>query len=300
MKKTLFYAAAAVLLLTACTNDETNAQLENSDIISLSASVSGNNTRASLSDADIQNTQFVADRSIYVEAYKTGVATTYTTGTYTTGANGAMTGSLKYPADGTNIDIMAYHPAQNGENNVTSSLTSFVVGTDQTSVINYQDSDLMYATKLTNKAKGTTHELTFTHALARIVVNLTADASIDDASLTHLTCVTINGTKTTATITSGVWQSEAGSVADINITGTTKASHSGIIVPQTVAAETTFITITYNGNALTYKIPAGGKTFAAGNSYTYNFTVKASSITLQSSSITAWTNENIAGGDLVI
>lgn len=300
MKKTLFYAAAAVLLLTACTNDETNAQLENSDIISLSASVSGNNTRASLSDADIQNTQFVADRSIYVEAYKTGVATTYTTGTYTTGANGAMTGSLKYPADGTNIDIMAYHPAQNGENNVTSSLTSFVVGTDQTSVINYQDSDLMYATKLTNKAKGTTHELTFTHALARIVVNLTADASIDDASLTHLTCVTINGTKTTATITSGVWQSEAGSVADINITGTTKASHSGIIVPQTVAAETTFITITYNGNALTYKIPAGGKTFAAGYSYTYNLTIKMSGISLTSTEIGTWSNGGTVSDDVIL
>ena len=81
---------------------------------------------------------------------------------------------------------------------------------------------------------------------------------------------------------------------------TTKASHSGIIVPQTVAAETTFITIVYNNNALTYKIPAGGKTFAAGYSYTYNLTIKMSGISLTSTEIGTWSNGGTVSDDVIL
>ncbi len=292
MKKTIFYAAAAVLLLTACTNDETNAQLENSDIISLSASVSGNNTRASSQDA-LQDLQFASGKEIFVEVYKTGDAK-YTEGNYTTGDGGTMTGTLRYPNTGENIDVKAYYPAT-----VNSATTSFgPIATNQTEEANYQAWDLMSSSNVTNHAKADgTANLTFSHQMAKIIVNLTAGTGVSDLNL--VSAVTINNTYTTATIANGVVSATSGDKQDISILGT-KASNIGIIVPQTVAAGTTFITITYNGNALTYRIPAGGKTFAAGNSYTYNFTVKASSIALQSSSITAWTNENIAGGDLVI
>ena len=309
MKTKFFYFAAAAMMLAACSNDESVNEVQDTDFISLTAVVQNNVTRASLTDAEAQNTQFEQGQSIYVEAYKHGVNTTYATGTYTTidGA-GTLSGSIKYPyTDGVvgNVDIIAYYPTTNESNNVTSALTTFTVSSSQTSKDNYQNSDLMYAkagTEGDGLAKGNTHELTFNHALTKIIVNLTADESINDNGLTKLTAVKINNTYLTANILQGVCQSaktDDETATDIDIFGTTKTSHQGIIVPQTITKGTVFITITYNEQELTYSIPDGGsdvdKQFVKGNVYTYSFTLSATGITLQSSSITNWANGSTGG-----
>lgn len=285
--------AMAAMMLASCSNDENdmigNVDNLDSNVISLSSNINeGQITRANLSDTEAQNTQFVSGKSIMVEAYKTGTSTAYTTGNYTTGSGGSMTGSLYYPASGENIDICAYYP-----NTVTSSTTSFSVGATQTLAANYQSYDLMYATKLTNKAKGSTHALTFNHALSKIVVNLEAGNGVTTSDLTsYVTAVKIKNTKPTAgfSISAGAVGTitASGTAADIDITGSTKTSaHNGIIVPQPLAANTEFIAITYNGNTYTYKL-AAATTFEKGKVYTYTITVNAAGISVSSVSITGW------------
>lgn len=289
MKKYIFLAVAAVAF-AACSNDEDQTMASDSGLIRLSSNIGTTQrvTRANLTDAKAQNTQFVSDKSVKVEVYKTGQSTAYSTDNYTTSnGSGAMTGSLYYPADGSNIDICAYYP-----NSVSSSTTSFNVGTTQTSAANYQSYDLMYATKLTNQAKsGSGHALTFNHALTKIIVNLSAGNGVADGDLTsYVTAVKLKSLKPTAgfTITGGAPGSitASGTAADVTITGDTKTSaHCAIIVPQQKSGA--FIEVTYNGTAYTYSL-ASQTTFRAGKVYTYNISVNAAGISLSSNSITNW------------
>jgi len=291
MKKSYFLLAASALMIAACSNDESgNQSVQNPEVISLSATVNGG-MRAS--GENLQNAQFVSGASIHVEAYKHGEGTAYDNGNYTTGAAGAMTGSLTYPATGENIDICAYYPAS-----VSSSTISFTVKSNQSDESDYRDSDLMYADKLEDKAKGTTHNLTFNHALSKIIVNIQAGTGVTtDDITTWVTAVNIKNTKHTAgfTITDGAVGTigESGETTDINITGT-KTSNEGIIVPQTVAAGE-FITVTYKGNDYKYELTASKK-FEPGHKYTYTLTLRASGIELKSLEINDW-DEGAGGTD---
>ena len=284
MKKHLFYIAAAALMLAACSNDERDIQ-NNDDIIKLSANIATPVTRATATDA-LQNTQFNNSTAIHVDVYETGGSAPMTngSGTYTTtNTTGALSGSLYYPTNGNNIDIEAYYPST-----VTYSTTSFNVLADQSSAANYCSSDLMYATKLTNKAKGTTHGLTFNHALSKIIVNITNGSGVTAGDITsNVSAVKINNTKLTATIAKGVVSAATGSATDITITGTTNTSNIGIIVPQTVVNGSAFITVTYNSNDYAYTLTAD-KTFEAGKVYTYALTLTAQGISLSSTTITDW------------
>lgn len=283
---------AAAILLTAC-DDTTGGALSvrSLETINLSAKVGSRDglTRACTED-NLQSTQFVAGKEIYVEVYETGLATAYTAGIYTTGAEGALTGNLYYPANNGAVDLCAYYPSS-----VTSASTAFSVSNDQRTEAAYQASDLMYATKLTNKSSNATHNLTFNHALAKVVVNLIAGGGMTTANITTspgVTAVKISGTVLNAqlAISGGVItasKTAAGSAADINITGTI-LNNIGIIVPQTVAANTTFITVTYEGVDYTCRL-AEAKTFEAGKVYTYTVTVNTKQIDLSADTISDWT-----------
>ena len=286
MRKSYFLLAASALMIAACSSEESgNQSVQNPEVISLSATVNGG-MRAS--GENLQNAQFASGKKIFVEAYKTGVSTAaYATGEYETqDANGTLKGTLTYPATGGNIDICAYYPAS-----VKSSTKSFTVQTDQSSDAGYQNSDLMYATKATDLAKGSTHDLTFNHALSKIIVEIQPGAGVTDADITtRVSAVKIKNTKHTAgfTIADGIVGTigESGETTDINITGT-GAINEGIIVPQEVAAGA-FITVTYNGNDYNYELTAA-KEFEPGHKYTYTLTLKASGISLESEKITDWT-----------
>jgi len=288
MKKFYIFAIAA-LAMAACSNDGSepvNTLNQNDNLIRLSANI-GSLTRASMTDAESQNTQFVSGKSIFVEAYKAGLSVTYTTGNYVTGNAGVLTGGLYYPADNSNIDICAFYPS-----NVSSSTTSFSVGADQTTAAYYQNYDLMYATKLTNIPRGsTTHGLTFNHALSKIVVTITNGSGVASTDIPNVSAVVIKNTLPTAgfTISAGAVGTitASGTAADIAITGTNKTNQAGIIVPQTLVAETPFIAVTYQGATYNYVLTSD-QTFQPGKVYTYALTLNAQGLSLSSTQITNW------------
>ena len=311
MKKYFYLIAAlatATFSLTSCINDEYDPELIRLSVDGLGSS---GMTRAAETDA-LQNTQFESGLGIQVEAYETGATTTYTTATYTTTSTaGSTTGSIllsgtMYYHPTSNIDICAFYPST--VVSTPTPLAQFTVNEDQssTNVANYRSSDLMYATKLTNKAKGTTHGLTFNHALAQIIVNLIPGDGLAIGDLTtNVTSVLIKNTIPTADLTfavdgssvpTGVVSAAAASVAasDIEIlgganSGNTQTSNIGIIIPQTVTSGTTLFDITYNSVSYTYA-PTANVTFAAGYKYTYNFTLNLAGLQLESVEINDWTD----------
>jgi hypothetical protein len=293
MKKYIMIIAAAILL-TAC--DDTMGEalsVRSLETIRLTANVNSENemTRASSGD-NLQNTQFVSGKQIFVEAYETGQTTAYTSGIYTTGNAGTLTGGLYYPANNSAVDLCAYYPSS-----ITSASTAFSVSNDQRTEANYQASDLMYATKLTNKSSNATHNLTFNHALTKIVVNIVPGDGMTNADITTypaVTAVKINGTVLSAqlSISGGAItasKTATGSAADINITGTS-LSNIGIIVPQTVPAGE-FITVIFNSESYTYSL-SSATTFEAGKVYTYTMTLDARGIIFGEPTITDWASGN--------
>ena len=291
MKKYLILAAAAMTMV-ACNNDENSHKaVPNDGLIHLTASViAGHGVTRASATSNLQNSVFVEGKEIFVEAYETGEATPYDDDIYVTGAAGTLsTGELHYPANNHNVDLCAFYPGDD----INSNSTVFSVQTNQSTESGYQASDLMYATKLTNKGSNATHNLVFNHALTKIVVNLVPGAGITNSNITTspgVSAVKLNNTKPNAqlSIANGVItasKASSGSAADINITGN-GTSNVGIIVPQQVAAGD-FITITYNSNDYTYSLPAA-KTFAAGSVYTFNLELSMGEVTLQSTSITDW------------
>ena len=294
MKK-YFYLAAAAIALVACNNEKLeNGSVQELKSISLTASINSSVdvTRASSADA-LQNTQFVADKTIFVEVYETGEATTYTTGEYTTAAEGALTGNLYYPSNNNHVDICAYYPST-----ISSASTEFTVSNDQSSEAAYQASDLMFATKLTDKGSGATHDLTFNHALTKIVVNIEYAENMITTGLTTtpaITDVKLNSTVRTASLTISEGAITAGKKAevdasDIDIMGT-GFDNTGIIVPQTVAADIPFVTLTYNSATYIYKLPSATN-FLAGKVYTYTLTLSARGLELSAISINDWIGED--------
>ena len=292
MKK-YFILAAAAITLAACSNED-NINVD-PNVISLSTNINGAKTRATAAD-NLQDAQFASGVDIHVDVYEHDGTAPVSNGIYTTtDANGTLSGSLYYPANGSNIDIEAYYPSS-----VTSETTSFAVTITQTSEANYQACDLMYATKLTDKAKGSTHGLTFNHALSKIIVNISNGNGVTESDITaRVSAVKINNTLPTATIAKGVVSAATGSAADITITGTTVTSNIGIIVPQTIASGTTFITVTYNGSEYTYAL-ADETVFEAGKVYTYALTLSSAGITLSSTTIASWTNGGTTTPDAII
>ena len=78
--------------------------------------------------------------------------------------------------------------------------------------------------------------------------------------------------------------------SEIDIMGT-GFDNTGIIVPQTVAADIPFVTLTYNSATYIYKLPSATN-FLAGKVYTYTLTLSARGLELSAISINDWIGED--------
>jgi hypothetical protein len=170
----------------------------------------------------------------------------------------------------------------------TSAIT-YSVKTDQTTEANYAASDLMYGKRMEAYATEDTVALTFKDLLSKIIVVPKVDASADFS----IAGIRIMNTIPTATLTFNTSNrstaptvAATGSAKDINIscdastyTGA-DVDNEGIIIPQTVAANTQFIRVTLdNDMTYTYTLPFP-MTFEAGKSYRFTIQLKESDISV--------------------
>lgn len=300
-----YILAAAAIMMAACANDENESSVDNSidgNVIRLSAQVAGANavTRAGVA---IQSTAFAASELINVECQPnegTLARFNYTTGNPTGNVNtlsaADATHTHYWPANGATVTLKAFYPST-----VTSETTTFSVSTNQAAEGSalgendadrgYKGSDLMYSATISNQSKTTsTLGFTFNHALTKIVVKLTPGDGMTTEDIAAA-AITLHAKKT-ATISNGAVTAATDDAAvDINMGVGSDATNgiAAIIVPQTIAAESNFITVASGGHSVIYKL-AAEKTFAAGSVYTYSLKVGMAGITLESTTITNWTD----------
>ena len=308
MKKLLFFAAVASVMLTACSSGNEEAKVDDSSPLRLSTQNITGLTRAGQS---VQLSQFANGQNvgIFLVEDNNGPATSGTNVTvysqpltYVADGSGALANTQYWPTDGNGLYIYGVYPlaAATAAAAYNATNVSFSVQANQSSDANYMASDLMTGVPTAgNPVARTTSAvpMTFTHLLTKIDVNLTAG---DGFSSVSSAVVSILNTKPTATFSV---QSTDVAVSDVSvapIVAGTGATTSAIIVPQTVAASADFIKVAIGGGEYIYKLPATpttGTVFAAKTKYTYNIQVNKTGLILTSTTITGWENATPVGGN---
>ena len=260
--------AGLAVVAVACSSDDAVQQQDAVPVRLAYTTLRADATRAA-ADTDL-NTDFIESG----KQVRVRIANTGTTGwepfVYTTGSDGALelpSPAPCYPLDGTNIDIIAYYPAD--------ASTSFSIQADQTTDENYMASDLMWAPKLTNVAKTTTAQtLQFTHKMAKFVVTATAGMKVKE-----INSVTLMGIKPTVSFSqgngsTGVASGTATDVLVVKDEHTVSVSGAALIPQQELDGQFLAIGVTMpDGTESTACYSVSSKTFTAGKVYKLNLTV---------------------------
>ena len=285
-----FILAATALAMVACSNEENENAVQNTDnVIRLTASV-GNAAQTRAANNLLVST-FASEKTVKVKPTDVAGVASYSEVLYTVGDAGALSTSTAqyYPAGGGTVNVYAYYPS-----NAVTTEDGYIVTLDQSTDEAYEAVDLMYATLtgINKTVTGDDHTLDFNHKLSKISVTLAAGAGIQASELAIATIklkdVVYKGTFAPATGTFTAASAEtASNKGDVIIaTNAGSTAHSAIVVPQAVAGKK--ISVTIGETTQEYTIPAE-TTFAEGTHYAYTITVNASEIVV-TSSIHAWTD----------
>lgn len=278
VKSTLF--VSVILFFASCATPEQPVQPvePQGEATPISLYSEGIDTKAA---TDLQAIQVLEGTQVGVYVYSGNTAITNgTNNKHTVGAKGAMTteNTMVYPANA--VNIYAYAPY--------SSSTTFSVATDQSTDANYLASDLIYAAKTDVTESSEAVGLQFSHKMAKIILNVTANDAINLSS----SAVTLKNVATTVTLdvlTGAVTTGNA--KADVKV-ATGKGTYAALIAPQTFAAGN-FVTIgSYTAAFST------AKTFEAGKVYTYNIKINTKA-EIVAENITDWVGAGTTDIDIL-
>ena len=220
-----------------------------------------------------------------------------------TGANAvAVTPSIPITADAT---VYAWYPATGGEiTNPTSTSTKDITVVNADDFAATDQTDYLYATPATVTTTNRTAELTFKHALSKVIFKV---KKVDDFSGTgDLSAIALSSTETPFLSGSGTMTIADGSISGLTATDnltytgsytltTTAQEAVALVAPTTLAANTSAtstITITLtidDDDSYSTTLPVlETSEWAAGNTYTYNITVKNGELEIGNVSITPW------------
>ena len=323
MKKLLFFAAA-VLALTACSNEEENANKDWNEEIRLCTQ----NLMMTRASSDIQSTQFAANEQIDVFVYDVADQMTYTRPAfYTADGQGGLTTSpaqLWPSGTGSAINLYAFYPsgAVKEENFIGEDEEPeffFEVAQDQSTEAGYKASDLMFGGSITPNGyqeiarTNSTVPLTFYHMLSKINLNVTLGEALSEQvnSISSISAKIKNVSPEAqffGIISSSPLQPSmewGGDPIDINVGDLTREdgiySGSAIIPPQMVESGNVLfsITITYNDNSsrtLTYTTSGDGINFDSHYVYNFNITANVWGLSL-STTIEPWSQGQDYSGE---
>lgn len=198
--------------------------------------------------------------------------------------------ALVYPEGA--VDFVAYYP-------YTASVTENKVAVDVKNQSKPADIDLLYSNNATNvTASANAVNLGFKHQLATIRLNIKTQGIASTAGLT----ATLTGSKTAGSfnLADGSLAVTDASAADIAFTVNAAGTQAeAIVLPQNAA--NVKVKFTLNGKTVEQALPAASATWAAGNRYAIDVTLKGEStgeiyVNFGQASITDWTD--VPGGNI--
>lgn len=332
--KNYFILATALLLITACSKDSSENTPENNAPVPILLGTSLEvNTRSN--SQTLQATELADGTSVGVYIYHNGTTTSASTSygyknlAYTAGnATGDLTlvtasDQPYFPQDKTKtIDIYAFAPrtgvyTSTAELSTLTAENAFTTTADQTTDANYRASDFVWGkAAAVTYATASTSSITIPlkHKLSKVNINIApgtgmtltklANARIKlngvilDGTVNFTTgAVTTSGTTTSSVILTSSASTSATTTFTSGTTNYTACTSSAVIIPQTIAASNSFITVElWDGTAYTtaYNVKTTATTtFDAEKVYTYNIIVNSQGLTL-TTTIADWTSAGSA------
>ncbi len=318
----LFLLTAAALGLAGCSNDDSNIEVQQEQIL-LSSSLAVDvqvGTRA----ANEQNSGVFESSPVqYVDVFITDAGlsnkTTYNSPTYAkieSGSGGNLTfyNSGKtavdpqyWPSNNGGVYLYAWYPSGKVGNNIAATNVDLSISADQSNADATRNEDLMVGLPACNPVARSTSRipLYFTHLLSKIVVKVVEGTTMVDNSVYNNTTVHIPDVYSTYTVNklNPATQLESTLYKPTGLTITTKTDASDpkvdLIITKAVADGTTeYAAIlppqNMNGKKLTIQLSDGGTAkytipdeFLAGNVYTYAVTVNRTGLQV-TCSINSW------------
>lgn len=199
---------------------------------------------------------------------------------------------IEYPEDGSNVDFIAYYP-------YTTPLTGYIYKVNVANQTSQSAIDLLYSNNAVNMNKNSAKNvgMTFTHELAKIVVNVEAGTGI--GSLTGLV-TTLTGTNTQAdyALADGAL-TVSSSIADIQMLTSQsgiKMVSEAVILPAPASTGRTIV-FTLGTQVFKWEVPAT-TSFEKGKRYTYDAVLSLDGVTFitPDATITDWVD--IPGGSI--
>jgi hypothetical protein len=201
----------------------------------------------------------------------------------------AVSNAIKYPADGSDVNFIAYYPYSDDKNTITAA------GVYKVDVAN-QSIDLLYHrdTMSYNGNSGSV-PLKFKHQLSKLIINLTlasgvrADLSTVNASLSGFPTKVDFNLSTGTFGTPSMDEGEVVVLTPVTITAdSAEYTCESIIVPN---EDSTGRVITFNIYGATYSYYLASSTeFKSGEEYIYNFEFTGTAIALSGVAINDWTD----------
>lgn len=310
MKKTNYYVLSLLMAagLAACSAEIDGGGNDGLTPISLTATVEdAETTRAgtAVNNAFSSGDAFTA---YFPENVRIADATTASSTTFNyNGTEWTPTTQPYFNAGTTSATIHAYYGKVGGASGtlVTNSTTKFTVATNQSTDAGYKASDLMYATNTIDKASPTT-ALTFSHKMAKIIVNATAGDGISQIQAVRIIGghrsidVTMPGCTLGTTLTD---ENSSSSYITMYSGGTTSnAQCAALVVPEASGFTGDFLEIVTDQGSVKYSLT--DKVLNSGKSYTFVLAVTAAAIG-STVAITGWTDSADAtitagGGDFIM
>lgn len=296
MKQTKFILAGAVaaLTLSSCSNnlDDNSSWGSDSQNVKFSSYIEGQKT------VKASGTTWTTGDKVGIFMKKAGAdlgAATAANKQFIADDRGNLTAAaadqaLVYPEGA--VDFVAYYP-------YTASVTENKVAVDVKNQSKPEAIDLLYSNNATNvTASANAVNLGFKHQLATVRLNIKAQGIASTAGLT----ATLTGSKTAGSfnLADGSLAVTDASAADIAFTVNAAGTQAeAIVLPQNAA--NVKVKFTLNGKTVEQALPAASATWAAGNRYAIDVTLKGEStgeiyVNFGQASITDWTD--VPGGNI--
>ena len=296
MKQTKFILAGAVaaLTLSSCSNnlDDNSSWGSDSQNVKFSSYIEGQKT------VKASGTTWTTGDKVGIFMKKAGAdlgAATAANKQFITDDRGNLTAAaadqaLVYPEGA--VDFVAYYP-------YTASVTENKVAVDVKNQSKPEAIDLLYSNNATNQtASANAVNLGFKHQLATVRLNIKTQGIASTAGLT----ATLTGSKTAGSfnLADGSLAVTDASAADIAFTVNAAGTLAdAIVLPQNAA--NVKVKFTLNGKTVEQALPAASATWAAGNRYAIDVTLKGEStgeiyVNFGQATITDWTD--VPGGNI--
>lgn len=296
MKQTKFILAGAVaaLTLSSCSNnlDDNSSWGSDSQNVKFSSYIEGQKT------VKASGTTWTTGDKVGIFMKKAGAdlgAATAANKQFIADDRGTLTAAaadqaLAYPEGA--VDFVAYYP-------YTASVTENKVAVDVKNQSKPEAIDLLYSNNATNvTASANAVNLGFKHQLATVRLNIKAQGIASTAGLT----ATLTGSKTAGSfnLADGSLAVTDASAADIAFTVNAAGTQAeAIVLPQNAA--NVKVKFTLNGKTVEQALPAASATWAAGNRYAIDVTLKGEStgeiyVNFGQATITDWTD--VPGGNI--